>query len=249
MAKLYDLARMTTATTGTGTLTLGSAVTGWLSFAGAGISDGDVIDYAINDPGTNPTATEIGTGTYTASGTTLSRTVLKSTNSNSAINLSGNAHVLITPSAESLGYTGQRPGTVTNDSANAGNVGEFVTSYIGTGSQISLVTATAKTLTSISLTAGDWDVRGAGIFNPAGTTTISRCTLGINTTTNTLPATADEGYLDIAAAFTTGVNTSLNTGLARISLASTTTYYLIAYSVFAVSTMAVYGRFSARRVR
>ena len=102
MAKLFDLARMTTATTGTGTVTLGSAVTGFLTFALAGVSDGDVVDYAINDPGTAPTASEIGTGTYTAAGTTLSRTPTKSTNSNAAINLSGNAHVFICPRAETL---------------------------------------------------------------------------------------------------------------------------------------------------
>jgi hypothetical protein len=102
MAKLYNLARMTTTTTSTGTITLGSAVTGFLSFAGAGIANGDIIDYAINDPGTAPTASEIGTGTYTSSGTTLTRNVTSSTNSNAAINLSGNAHVFISPRAQSL---------------------------------------------------------------------------------------------------------------------------------------------------
>lgn len=98
MAKLYNLARMTTATTGTGTITLGSAVSGYLSFADAGVSDADVVDYAIKD-GSN---SEIGTGTYTASGTTLTRTVTKSTNSNSAISLSGTAEVFISPRAETL---------------------------------------------------------------------------------------------------------------------------------------------------
>lgn len=98
MAKLYNLARMTTATTGTGTITLGSAVAGFLSFVSAGISDGDVITYAIQD-GSN---SEIGRGTYTASGTTLTRSVLKSTNSNALISLSGAAQVFITPAAEDL---------------------------------------------------------------------------------------------------------------------------------------------------
>src|SRR5450755_2494237 len=100
MAKLYDLARMSTATKGTGTITLGAAVNGFLSFALAGVQDGDVIDYAINDYGS--LGSEIGTGTYTAAGTTLSRTPTKSTNSNTAISLSGNAQVFISPRAETI---------------------------------------------------------------------------------------------------------------------------------------------------
>jgi hypothetical protein len=96
LSKLYNLARVTTPTTGTGTLTLGGAVPGFLTFAQAGAQDADVLAYAIRD-GVN---SEIGYGTYTASGTTLTRTVRKSTNGDAAINLSGNAEVVITPSAE-----------------------------------------------------------------------------------------------------------------------------------------------------
>lgn len=94
--KLYNLARMTSSTAGTGTLTLGSAVAGFLSFANAGVSDGDVVRYAIKDG----SSSEIGYGTYTASGTTLTRTVLKSTNSNTLLALSGSEEVFITPAAE-----------------------------------------------------------------------------------------------------------------------------------------------------
>ncbi len=47
VAKLYNLARMTTETNGTGTITLGSAVSGYLSFADAGATDGDTLTYAI----------------------------------------------------------------------------------------------------------------------------------------------------------------------------------------------------------
>ena len=94
---LHNLAKMGTATTGIGTITLGSASDGFLTFADAGVSDGDVISYAIQD-GSN---SEVGRGTYTASGTTLARTkVLASTNSGAAINLSGNAVVFITALAE-----------------------------------------------------------------------------------------------------------------------------------------------------
>lgn len=89
MAKLFNRAKMTTATTGASTITLGTAAIGYQTFAAAGISNGDVIQYSISD-GNN---FEIGTGTYTASGTTLTRTVSESSNSGSAINLSGNAFV------------------------------------------------------------------------------------------------------------------------------------------------------------
>ncbi len=92
--KLYNLARMTTATTGTGTITLGSAETGYLSFAAAGVSDGETVTYGIVD-GNNR---EVGRGVYTSSGTTLTRSVVTSTNSNNAINLSGAAVVFITAS-------------------------------------------------------------------------------------------------------------------------------------------------------
>ena len=46
VAKLYNLARMNTATTGTGTITLSTAVSGFLSFAASGIADGDTVTIA-----------------------------------------------------------------------------------------------------------------------------------------------------------------------------------------------------------
>jgi hypothetical protein len=92
MAKLYNLARMSTATTGTGTITLGSAISGYLTFANAGVADGDFVSYGIKD-GAN---SEAGFGKYTTAGTTLTRNVVKSTNSNTAISLSGAAEVYVT---------------------------------------------------------------------------------------------------------------------------------------------------------
>lgn len=98
MAKLYNLARMTTATTGTGTVTLGSAVSSYLTFAGAGVQNGDVVTYVIEE-GANR---EIGRGTYTSSGTTLSRdTVLNSTaGGTTKITLAGAATVFIDAAAQ-----------------------------------------------------------------------------------------------------------------------------------------------------
>lgn len=96
MAKLYNLARMTVASTGTGTITLGSAVSGCLSFADAGAINGDTVSYGIDDGA----AAEVGRGVYTSSDTTLTRVPIVSTNSGSAIDMTSDAEVFITCLAE-----------------------------------------------------------------------------------------------------------------------------------------------------
>lgn len=109
---LLNLARMSTATTGAGTITLGSAVTGFLSFVAAGAVDGRTYRYAIRD-GAN---SEIGYGVYTSSGTTFTRNVIKSTNSDNAISLSGSAEIFITAGAEDfIGGPALTPSQVTAD--------------------------------------------------------------------------------------------------------------------------------------
>ena len=92
MVKLVNKAKMDTATTGTGTITLGAADPAFQSFAAAGVSDGDTIRYGIEENNN----WEIGTGVYTAAGTTLTRSVTESSNAGSPIDLQGNAVVYVT---------------------------------------------------------------------------------------------------------------------------------------------------------
>ena len=102
---LANWVKETTATTGTGTITLAGAVdNSAIPFSDVAI-DGQLIPYTIED-GDNR---EIGLGTYTASGTTLARTVIRETlvsgvidnTAPTAITLSGSAIVSITDAAQS----------------------------------------------------------------------------------------------------------------------------------------------------
>lgn len=97
MTKLLNRAKMTTTTTGTGTITLGSASTGFQTFVAAGALNGDLFHYVIE----NGSTWEIGTGTYTTSGTTLSRTLISSS-SGSLLNLAGTSTVFVSAIAEDL---------------------------------------------------------------------------------------------------------------------------------------------------
>jgi len=101
MVKLVNRAKMTIASGGAGDITLGTAVDGYQTFADAGVSDTNVVRYTIEDG----YDWEIGTGVYTASGTTLVRTVTESSNSDAALTCSADAVIFATAAAADLGPT------------------------------------------------------------------------------------------------------------------------------------------------
>lgn len=88
MPKFADRVKETSTTTGTGAITLAGAVTGYQAFSAA-FADQDGVYYtieAVDGSGVPTGAYEVGIGTFTASGTTISRdTILASSNSGAAV--------------------------------------------------------------------------------------------------------------------------------------------------------------------
>ena len=170
--KLFNLARMTSTTTGTGTLTLGNTVSGCVTFANAGVLNGDVVSYGISD-GAN---SEVGWGTYTSSGTTLSRdTVLTSTNSGNKISCTGSQQVYITALAQDLAqangwipvtgtfsYASASTINVSSGAAAVYSVGDRLKWMINSVQKYGTVVSIADTVLTIAvntdypLTSGTW---------------------------------------------------------------------------------------------
>ena len=131
---------------------------------------------------------------------------------------------------------------------SAGFIGEAVRAYVDDGSAVSVTTATVTNITSISLTAGIWDVSGIVSYLMNAATTSTEVRAGISTSSSTMGA--NFGDDKIINSYPSGIyeNQSLSIPSLRVTLTSTTTYYLNAYSVFAVNACDAYGRISATRV-
>lgn len=143
-------------------------------------------------------------------------------------------------------FTNMIAGTTTNDNAITGDIGEYASSSVAFGSATSLVNNTPKTVTSIFLTAGDWDVSGVVAF--AGSPTGPTVQLAsISQTTNALGAQESNA----AQAFNTSTTalTIMPTPTVRLSLSGSATIYLTCASAFTGGTSSAYGTIRARRPR
>jgi hypothetical protein len=178
---LKDRVKETTTTTSTGTYTLAGAVTGFQSFAVVG--NGNSTYYTVTD-GTN---WEVGVGTYTSSGTTLSRdTILASSNSGSAVNWgAGSKDVFLTYPAERSVFVDDNFEIVPSTSASlVGNTTTIQIRYSSTPGAVP---------TALSLSAGELVVNTADgklYFKDSGGTVqvlaqINQATIdGVETLTN-----------------------------------------------------------------
>ena len=130
-------------------------------------------------------------------------------------------------------------GTTAGGNAAAGYVGEYISA---TNSGSTVTSGVASDITSISLTAGDWDVNGNIFGVGSGSTTfVSAWT---STTSASAPVAPLFNEISIAGGFAFGINAPYN----RLSISSTTTVYLSG-TISGVGTMTAYGKIQARRVR
>jgi hypothetical protein len=144
----------------------------------------------------------------------------------------------------------QLPGVTTNTAANAGNIGELISSTVLFGSAVSLSTGSPSNITSISLTAGDWDVSGVVCFGSASGTTFTQTVGAFNTSSAALPTPPAGGFATWQGSITgTDGNACIATGTAQELLSTTTTIYLIGQGTFTGSTLVGYGYIGARRRR
>lgn len=151
--------------------------------------------------------------------------------------------------ADLVPVEGQFPGTTTNDLANAGNVGEYLSA---TGSAVTMSSGGVADIASILLSPGDWDVWGNFASIPASGITITGLNAWINTASATDPGTPNAGaYAQLAGTFTLSQTQTVAVGQTRIQVAasSTKTAYLSASTTFSAGTATAAGFIAARRVR
>jgi hypothetical protein len=138
-------------------------------------------------------------------------------------------------------------GTTTNDNAATGLVGEYISAVVLAGAAVGTANGASTNITSISLTAGDWDVWGEFAL-ASGATGIQGLSAGISTVSATLPSVPPYALWSIAANFGTG-SMAFPTGVIRLSLSGTTTVYLVGNIAYSGGSALLYGNLAARRAR
>lgn len=152
-----------------------------------------------------------------------------------------------TPTLRNAGGTAIE-GTNTNDSAAAGFVGQYVESLVTTATNFPTSTDFGDG-TSISLTAGDWDVTALMDTIQNGATGTNTA-LGISTTSGNSSAGLTFGTNLLGTAFPGASNDdNLAVPNYRMSLSTTTTVYLKVQATYSAGTPQYRCRLSARRMR
>ena len=241
MPAIADRVKESSTTTGTGSILLAGAQTGFQSFQTA-FTTGSTVYYCITDQ----INWEVGVGTFTTGPNTLARTtVLSSSNSGALVNFSAASLDVYSTIPASAAAVCDTSGVI----APVGMVGEFLSNFVAEGSAIAGgATGVPANVTSLSLTAGDWDVTGYIVYfaNPALVMTASAASISSTSAT-----------VDVASLTSMPLNTTIATNevlrlvppTRRVSISAPTTYYLVANMVYSSGGLTIAGRIQARRMR
>jgi len=230
-----DRVKETTATTGTGTVSLSGAVTHFEGFS-AGIGNSNVTYYCIVHEDTSYNEWEVGYGTYTASGSTLSRTAVTSSNSDSLVNFSAGTKSVFCTLPASKGVIKDTSGNlVYGDGSSTGfltNIVSDTTPQLGgnldvNGNQIVSVSNGAIAINAngsgmVTMTSNS--IQGDVIPGKLSGTNFSNSLLVGHSTSGTLSTASDNTGIGIAAldALTSGDNNTALGSTAGSAVASGT---------------------------
>jgi len=134
--------------------------------------------------------------------------------------------------------------------APAGKVGEYLSSKPIGSTAVELANGTPQDITTLPLTAGDWQCTGSAWTNPAGSTTTSLFEGGISTTPNAMPTAPNgNGMFQEGAAIAAGGAEGFSFGPVRENVAAATTLYLVARQIFDGGASYANGFIGCLRVR
>lgn len=237
-----------TALTGDLTASGPGAVAGTLATVNSNVGSFTLASITVNAKGlvTAASSGSAGSGTVTSVSGTANQISVATGTTTPVLSLT--APIILPGAATVTGNLTFSPttagivGTPTNNNTAAGNVGEYVESISGSVS----VTTSITNVTSITLTAGDWDISGLISANSAVTAN-TFFALFISTTTASSAGTV-LGYDQIYGNFSgTGGLGCLAIPRKRVSISGSTTYYLNAQ--MGSATQALMGTINARRMR
>ena len=153
--------------------------------------------------------------------------------------INGNNQALVTPYFSTSGFA-------------SGFSGQQIRAFTPFASKVTLsVSGNTFDVASIALDAGTWDISAVGEFGNGGVTS-TQSTIGISTTSATMPGTGSAGDNRVNLPIGPGAlgqGVSLVIPQYRVTPTTTTTYFLVAQSTYSAGTPAAWGRVSAVRAQ
>lgn len=234
------------ASTGAVTIAPATTLSGALTYGGVTLSNA-VTGTGPMVLGTSPTLTTPILGV--AAATSVNKVAITAPATSATLTIA-NGTTLTETSSTSVGQ-GQYLGEASTGSATAGNIGEVMDGALALVSATPLVTATPKTVASVTLTPGQWEISGSIYFTTAAGTSVTQTAISLSPTTNTIDFTIGRWSWHTFGAIVPGAITAMSENVppTKVSISTNTTFFLVAQSTFTVAGNSASGVIHAIRSR